>query len=322
MKDRLPLVTLSIIVPVYNEVSNVSPLLEEIRSAVSGLNVDYEVIVIDDGSTDGTIDALREEKATFPQLKIISFMRNVGKSAAYMAGFSKAKNDYVITMDGDLQDDPGEISKLLKACRRRNGLIVGRKRHRFQNEPTKTMPSRVYNTIKNALFGLKLHDSNSGYRIMPLEAARSLRLYGDRHRFIPELLHLKGVPVSEIEVNHRPRKHGYSKYGPWRFWTGLLDLISVRFLSYYSDKPLHFFGAFGLLPLLAGSTLELYVLAMKLSGSTFQTHVAAIIIGALLIMIGVQLIATGLVCEMLVSFRNDKDLEIKSIEGFDEDDQA
>jgi glycosyltransferase involved in cell wall biosynthesis len=230
---------------------------------------------------------------------LIQFRKNYGKSAAYSRGFLSAKGRIIITLDADLQDNPGEIPKLLRLLDNGQDLAVGWKQDRLSNEPAKKTASWVFNRIVRVFFGIRLHDSNSGFRAMRREVAKSLELYGDLYRFIPEIAHSKGYKVAETGVSHRRRKFGQTKYGPTRFWTGFLDLITVRFLSRFIQKPLHFFGTVGLFPLSVGLALEAYVLAKKLSGEPFATHLAALIIGVLLILVGLQFIATGLIGEMI-----------------------
>ena len=292
---------LSIVVPLYNEVESVLELHEELTQSTLNFEGEREVIYVNDGSNDGTQDCLDSLARSCPFVKVIEFTRNRGKSAAYMAGFAAVEGDIVITMDGDLQDDPAEIPNLLAALAQGNDLVIGWKQGRMENEPLKKIPSAVFNSLVSASFGLTIHDSNCGMRAMRTVVAESLVLYGDLYRFIPELAHMRGFRVTEAPIAHRKRKYSYSKYGARRFWTGALDLLTVRFLTKYREKPLHFFGTLGMVPVVLGVGLEVYVLVQKLSGSLFQNHVAAIIIGVMLILLGAQLLATGLIGEMLSS---------------------
>ncbi|MEO0073332.1 MAG: glycosyltransferase family 2 protein [candidate division WOR-3 bacterium] len=300
----------SLVVPVYNEAGSVRLLYEEITPVMLGLSQegesDYELIFVDDGSTDPTPREIAALAETDSRVRLVRLRHNLGKSAAYSAGFAAARGDVIVTLDGDLQDDPRFIPSLLDVLQQGFDLVVGWKQNRLENEPAKTLSSRIFNSLKRLVFGLRLHDSNSGFRAMRGTVARSLQLHGDMYRFIPELAARQGFRVTEIPVIHRRRRFGESKYGPGRFWTGLLDLLSVRFLTGYIHKPLHFFGTLGLLPLLVGLGLEFYVLVRKLFGSRFQTHLAALIIGVLLIMVGVQLIAIGLIGEMIRAVANER----------------
>ena len=289
----------SVVVPAYNEVDSVEELYGELVSVLEPLKASFEILFVDDGSTDGTAEKLSGLARRDPRVRVLRFVRNVAKSAAYAAAFQAVRGDVVATLDADLQDDPHEIPKLLAKLAEGNDLVVGWKRQRFENEPRKTVPSRLFNALLHRTFGLEMRDSNSGFRVMRRAVAQSLDLYGDMYRFIPQLAFLKGFRVVEEGVMHRKRKYGASKYGPKRFWTGLLDLLTVRFLTRFSDKPLHFLGTLGLAPFMLGVLIELYALVQKLRGDTFQTHMAAIVVGVMLMLLGFQCIVTGLLGEML-----------------------
>jgi dolichol-phosphate mannosyltransferase len=291
----------SVIVPAYNEAESIDELCRELLTVLEQLGEPFQVLVVDDGSYDDTLSRLRDLVGRFPTIQAIQLRRNSGKSVAYSAGFEKARGEIIITLDADLQDDPTELPKLLARLKEGFDLVIGWKQGRLENEPTKTLPSRVFNSLVYLFFGLRLHDSNSGFRVMRRAVAANLELYGDLYRFIPELAYMHGFRVAEVGVNHRRRKHGRSKYGPTRFWTGVLDLVTVRFITGFTQKPLHFFGTAGLFPLLAGIGFEIYVLVRKLSGDQFREHVAAIIVGGLLIVVGIQLVATGLIGEMITA---------------------
>jgi len=291
----------SVIVPAYNEAASLDELCRELVMVLNGLGESYEVIVVDDGSCDDTPGRLRMLARQYPAVQDVLLRRNLGKSAAYTAGFDRTDGEIIITMDADLQDDPAQLPKLLARLDEGYDLVVGWKQGRLENEPTKTVPSRFFNLLNHLLFGLRLHDSNSGFRVMRRAVAAHLELYGDLYRFIPELAYMRGFKVAEVGVAHRRRRYGRSKYGPTRFWTGVLDLVTVRFITGFTQKPLHFFGTAGLFPLLVGTGLEVYVLVRKLSGDQFREHIAAIIVGVLLIVVGVQLVATGLIGEMITA---------------------
>ncbi|TNE51399.1 MAG: glycosyltransferase [Deltaproteobacteria bacterium] len=292
-------ITYSVVIPVYNEEGSVLELHREVKAVLQELEKPYEIIFVNDGSTDQTGALLSDLAQNDAETRYFSFTTNFGKAAAYNAGFHAIRGQFVITLDGDLQDDPHEIPRMLETLHEGFDLVVGWKQGRFDNEPLKAMPSRVFNRIKTSLFGLKLHDSNCGFRVMRRAVAKSLHLHGDHYRFIPELSVLAGFRVTECKVNHRKRKYGVSKYGPKRFWTGLLDLLTVRFITAFKYRPLHFFGTVGLVPFTLGFLLEMWALLNKLMGSTFQTHVAAIVVGATLITVGFQSILIGLIGEML-----------------------
>lgn len=308
----------SVVLPVFNEAASLERLHRELVRATRGIDGGWEFLFVDDGSTDGGGEWLAALAERDRHVRVLRLAFNAGKSAAYTAGFAEARGEIVLTLDTDLQDVPAEIPRLLERLDAAADLVVGWKRGRMLNEPTRKLPSVFYNGLKNRLFGLHLHDSNSGFRAMRRPVAASLRLFGDRYRFIPELAHLAGFRVVEIPVTHRKRRHGHSKYGPARFFTGLLDLLTVRYITAYGHKPLHFFGAVAAVPIAAGVLIEVHVLAQKLMGSTFQTHVAAIIIGALAIMVGMQLLATGLVGEMISDRHTTANFKVRSRHGFGE----
>jgi len=293
----------SVVIPAYNEVDSVEELYEELIAVLEPRQASFEILFADDGSTDGTGEKLAEIQRRDARVRVLRFVRNVAKSAVYTAAFQAARGDVVITLDADLQDDPHEIPKLLETLDKGSDLVVGWKMRRFENEPGKTIPSRLFNALVHRTFGIKLRDSNSGFRVMRSSVARSLELYGDMYRFIPQLAFTKGFRVAEEGVSHRKRKYGESKYGPKRFWTGLLDLLTVRFLTRFSQKPLHFLGTMGLVPFILGVLVEIYVLVQKLMGETFQSHIAAIVIGVMLMLLGFQCIVSGLLGEMLSAQR-------------------
>jgi dolichol-phosphate mannosyltransferase len=293
----------SVVIPAYNEADCVEELYQEVISALEPRRETFEILFVDDGSTDGTGERLAELERRDGRVRLIRFVRNFGKSAAYSAAFRAAQGEVVVTLDADLQDDPAEISRLLAKLDEGNDLVVGWKMHRLENEPRKTIPSRVFNALVRWTFGLELRDSNSGSRVMRRAVAQSLNLYGDMYRFIPQLAFSKGFRVAEEGVSHRKRRYGESKYGPRRFWTGLLDLLTVRFITRFSQRPLHFLATMGLFPFALGVLLEAYVLILKLTGETFQTHIAAIVIGVMLMLLGFQCIVTGLLGEMLSAQR-------------------
>lgn len=297
----------SFVVPALNESASLPRLFGEIERAVQLLGDDaFEIILVDDGSTDDTRERVQAWTDRFPQLRYIRFRRNRGKSDAYVVGFRACRGQIVATLDADLQDDPGELPKLLAALEQGADLVVGSKHGRLRNEPMKALASRPFNGLLSLLFRMPMRDSNSGYRMMQRDCAESLitMLYGDLYRFIPQIAHTLGFRVVEVDVVHRARSHGHSKFGATRFWTGLLDAVTTFFLLKSQRRPLHFFATLGLLPLLCGAGLEVYALAAKLSGESFQEHIAAIIIGVLLITLGVHASLTGLLAELLVSNRN------------------
>lgn len=288
----------TVIIPAYNEAQSVTELWDRLAPVLDKLG-DAEVIWVNDGSTDNTAQALDALAAKDARNIVIHQPRNSGKSAAYTAAFAVIRGDIVFTMDADLQDDPDELPAMVAKLAEGFDLVVGYKVGRFKNEPHKRIPSFFFNAMVTRSFGLVLKDSNCGLRVMKRRVADNLVLYGDLYRFLPQLAHTSGFRVTEIGVKHHARKYDVSKYGPKRFWTGFLDLLTVRFLTRYREKPLHFFATTAVFPLLGGIGLEVYVLASKLVGQTFQEHVAAIVVGATLIMVAGQLAAIGFVAELI-----------------------
>ena len=296
-----PTVRLSIVVPVYNEIESIGELQAEIVEVVGATGMTWELVYVDDGSNDGSSAKLDQLATGKPNVRVLHLNRNWGKSMAYMAAFGALGGELVATLDADLQDDPHEIPAMMGRLDQGFDLVIGWKQGRLDNEPLKAIPSRFFNGLVGALFGLRLHDQNCGFRVMRRPVADALELYGDIYRFIPQIAHVKGFRVTEQGVNHRKRRFGKSKYGAKRFWTGLLDVLTVRFITAHAQRPLHFFGTLGLVPLALGMVLESYVLVEKLQGGTFQTHVAAIIVGVLLLVVAFQCIISGLIGEMLTA---------------------
>lgn len=304
-------IELSVVIPVYNEEESLHELHSQLTQTLTSLKKAYELIFVDDGSTDNSFHTLLHISKSDQHVKLISFYNNYGKSSAYMAGFKACKGNIVFTLDSDLQDVPSEMPKLLNAIEQGYDLAIGWKQKRISNEPLKKIPSFFYNKIKHKIFGLKLHDSNSGFRCMRRDVAKSLSLFGDQYRFIPEYAHLRGFRVTEVATEHRARKYGKSKYGWTRFVTGIIDLISVRYLSSYSSKPLHFFGVIAFSAIILGGSLELYVLIQKFAGSSFQRHIAAIILGVLFIILGFLFLGIGLLAEMISNQKGESVYTIK-----------
>jgi len=292
---------ISVIVPIYNEVESIPTLQQELATALGRIGAPFEIIYVDDGSDDGSVRVLADLGATRPECRVYRFHHNQGKASAYSVGFREARGSVLLTLDGDLQDDPAEIPGLLRALDAGHDLVVGRKVGRSRNEPLKKIPSWAFNRVKGWVFGLRLRDSNSGFRAMRAEVAQSVDLYAGNYRFLPELAHYHGFRVTEVPVRHRRRKHGKSKYGPTRFLSGVFDLLTLTLLAGFAHRPLHFFGSAGLIPLTLGFGLECYVLVAKLLGSQFQTHVGAMIIGVMLILLGIQLISIGLIGEFVLA---------------------
>jgi len=304
----------SVIIPVYNEEKNISILMDKLMHSSGLVENEWEVIFIDDGSTDGTFFELQRLKEKIPQIKIIHFGINAGKAAAYSAGFQLASGNVIITMDGDLQDDPAEIFSFQSALAKGADLVVGWK-YKGKGSTGKTIPSKIFNSLLSILTGLKINDSNCPFRAMKKEVAKSLNIYGDLYRFIPYLAFQKGYKVTEIKVENYPRQFGSSKYGISRLFNGVMDLMTVLFISRYSKRPLHFFGIPGLASLFFGFFIDGFLVLQGFFITGKIGHTALLIMGVMLIIIGIQFISLGLLGELLVTAKTIelKDLPIKEI---------
>ena len=298
----------SIIVPAKNEEENIPLLYEAVSKSL--VNHSWELIVIDDGSTDHTFEKLKEIAKKDSRVRGIQFQKNFKKSAAYMAGFAAAKGEIIITMDADLQDDPRELPKFIQEIKN-NDLVVGWK-YKRQDPATKVIASRIFNKVNKVLFGLHIHDFDCGYRAMRSHVVKDLALYGDLYRYIPALVARSGYRVGEIQVHHQPRKFGKSKYGAGRLITGALDLLTVKFIVDYNQRPLHLFGGAGLLSFGVGFLAELYVVYCRLIiGDLFVVHLPALIFGVLMMIMGVQLFGIGLIGELVSSISRTQRYRVK-----------
>jgi glycosyltransferase involved in cell wall biosynthesis len=296
-------VALSIVVPVMNEVQSVYPLFEQLSAQIEQLGKSYEVIFVDDGSTDGTFAELKKLHDEHPGIvRIIRFRRNFGKTPALVAGFSRCRGKVIFTMDGDLQDDPQEIPRYLEKLDEGYDLVSGWKYPRL-DPLSKTFPSRVFNWMVSTMTGVHLHDINNGFKAYRRELIEDphLKLYGEFHRFVPVMAHWRGFNVAEIKVRHHPRKFGHSKFGARRFARGLIDLLNVLFLTSFLRTPLRLFGPLGFWTLLLGIFVDVYVVARTYLGFTHEPihNQPLLFVGILLMIFGIQFILTGLQSEMI-----------------------
>lgn len=289
--------TVSLVIPVYNERESLRPLLDEVLPVVRALGRRAEVVFVDDGSTDGSSRLLEQLASDEPEVRVVLLRRNFGKGAALMAGFRHATGDIVVTMDADLQDDPGEIPAMLAALEDGADLVSGWKADR--HDPwTKRAASRVFNGVTNKLSGLALHDLNCGLKAYRAEVVKSLSLSGDLYRYIPVMAAAEGYRVREMAVNHRPRRFGTSKYGIERYVRGFLDLLTIMFIGRFRWRPMHLFGGLGLVFTIVGLGISLYLAIIKISGESIGQR-PLLQLGVLLTVVGVQLFTIGLVSEMI-----------------------
>ena len=303
---------ISIVIPVHNEERSVALLLDEIESALQPLEQPWEAVFVDDGSEDGTFGALTRLHAATDNVRVVRLRRNFGKAAALQAGFEAAAGDVVVTIDGDLQDDPAEIPRLLAKLDEGFDLVSGWKTRR-RDPLSRRLLSRVFNVVTGRLSGLRLHDLNCGLKAYRAEVVRGLRIYGELHRFIPVLAHYRGFRVAELPVNHRPREHGRSRYGMERYLRGFLDLLTVTFMGRYRHRPLHLFGGFGLVLGGAGSLVLLYLTAVKLAGDAIG-HRPLLTLGVLLVVVGIQFLSLGLLSELITSHHEERSGVRRSVE--------
>ena len=295
---------ISVIVPVHDEERSVALLHDELASALEPLDEPWEVVFVDDGSTDGTFSALTRLHAGRENVCVVRLRRNFGKATALQAGFAEAQGDVVVTIDGDLQDDPAEIPRLLAKLEEGFDLVSGWKTKR-RDPLNRRIPSRIFNVVTGRLSGLRLHDLNCGLKAYRAEVVRDMPIYGELHRFIPVLAHYRGFRVAELPVNHRPREHGRSRYGMERYVRGFLDLLTVTFMGRYRHRPLHLFGGVGLLLGALGTIVLVYLTVLKLTGEAIG-HRPLLTLGVLLVVVGVQLLSLGLVSELIASHHEER----------------
>jgi glycosyltransferase involved in cell wall biosynthesis len=298
---------ISVVVPVHNEERSVALLYDELRSALEPLEREWELIFVDDGSTDGSFAALTRLHAAADNVRVVRLRRNFGKAAALVAGFDQARGDTIVTLDGDLQDDPAEIPRLLAKLDEGFDLVTGWKRHR-RDPLSRRIGSRIFNTVTSRLSGVRLHDMNCGLKAYRAEVVRGLRIYGELHRFIPVLAHYRGFRIAELGVNHRPREHGRSRYGFERYLRGFLDLLTVSFIGRYRQRPLHLFGGLGLLLGLGGIAILAYLTVVKATGHAIGQR-PLLTLGVLLVVVGMQFFSLGLISEMITSHHEERAAE-------------
>ena len=307
-------VDLSILIPSYNEKESLPELLSWIHRTLDPGDLSFEVIIIDDGSDDGSWDAIKELAAADGAIRAIEFRRNYGKSAALFCGFKAARGRVVVTMDADLQDSPEEIPEMYRMVVEDGWDVVsGWKQHRQDNKLTKNLPSKLYNATARRITGIKLHDMNCGLKAYKNEVVKSIEVYGEMHRYIPYLAKNAGFTrITEKPVHHQKRKYGKSKFGMNRFVNGFLDLLSLWFLSTFGRKPMHFFGYTGIFMFLVGFIMTVWIIAAKLIHQAHGQYFRAVTdqplfyLALLAVILGVMLFLAGFVCEMISRTSSDR----------------
>jgi len=300
---------ITIIIPIYNEELSIDSLYNEIKVIVDNNFNEYEIIFIDDGSSDLSFNVINNIALKDFNVIAIQLNRNYGKSDALNEGFKLSRYNNIVTLDGDLQDDPNEITKLVEKLNQGWDCISGWKKNR-KDPLSKTIPSFFFNKFVNFLSGLKLHDLNCGIKAYKRDAIKSLNIYGGLHRYIPLLLFNNGYKVSEHIVNHRPRLHGKTKYGKSRFFHGIFDFLTIYFLKKYFNKPMYFFGSIGLLLSSIGILINLYLSILWFQGISIGSR-PLFFLGILLIVVGIQSLSIGLIGELIVNSSRKKDKKIK-----------
>lgn len=313
MPDKI---NLSVVIPVYNEEENIAELSARLTKVCQTLGKSYEIIYVDDGSQDGTIEAIKKAKVNDKHIYAVCLAKNFGKAGAYAAGFHEAKGDVIITMDGDLQDRPEQIPDFLNKIEEGYDLVTGWK---YTGKGKRALSSILFNGLVQRLTKLKnIHDTNCPFKAYKAEIVSSreenksagLWIYGNLYRFIPAMAFWKGYRVTEIKVENDPRRFGQTKYGPTRFVGGFLDLLTVIFLTQYIKRPMYFFAILGLPMLLAGILLDLAIVLWGLLVTGRVGHFAFLILGLVSVIIGVQFIFTGLLSEMIVRLHQEQRRDI------------
>jgi glycosyltransferase involved in cell wall biosynthesis len=296
---------LSVVVPLLNEEATLEQLYRELEAALASTGLDWEAVFVDDGSTDGSYRELVRLHAAHLNVRVVRLRRNFGKAAALAAGIDVASGDVIVTIDADLQDDPAEIPNLLAKLDDGFDVVSGWKCDR--HDPfVRRFVSRIYNTATRLATGVKLHDMNCGLKAYRAEVFDHVRLYGERHRFVPVLAHHLGFSVAELPVNHRPRTNGQSRFGIERYLRAPFDLLTIVFMGRYRHRPLHLFGGLGLTTSVVGAGILAYLAVLKLGDGARIGDRPLLLLGVLLVVVGIQLLSLGLIGEMLTSQHEEK----------------
>ena len=293
-----PALDLSIVIPVKNESPNIDELYHELTDTLTAFGRSYEIVVVDDGSTDDTFERLAKLQARDPRLRVIRFRRNFGQTAAFAAGFAYARGRFIVTADGDLQNDPHDIPGMVEQCERGPDIVAGWRRNRKDPFLNRRLPSMIANWVISHTTGVKLHDYGCSLKVFRAEIVKPMRLYGEMHRFLPAIASEMGVTIEERVVNHRARVHGRSNYGISRTIRVILDLLTVNFLISYSTRPLHIFGLLGVAMGTIGAAICTWLAWLRLTGAASIGNRPLLLFGILLVFTGVQLVTLGLLAEM------------------------
>lgn len=299
--DQITEESISVVIPLYNEEESLEPLYYELTAVLEAIGHGYEIVFVNDGSTDGSATVLARLCDKDQRVRVLHFRRNFGKAAALTEGFKEADGDIIITLDADLQDDPKEIPHFLEKLSEGYDLVTGWKVKRLDPR-SKTIPSKLFNKVASLTTGVHLHDFNCGFKAYRREVIENVDIYGELHRYIPALAYGNGFKVAEIGINHRARKYGKSKYGMARFTRGLLDLLTVLFITRYTKKPLHLFGSLGLGLFLTGLVINGYLALVWIGGESIGRR-PLLMLGVLFMILGVQFVSHGLLAEMIAHYQ-------------------
>jgi dolichol-phosphate mannosyltransferase len=287
-------------VPIYNEVESLPPLLEAIATTMLTEQLSYEIICVDDGSTDGSAELLKQLAQTRTDLRAVLLRRNYGQTPAMAAGFNYARGKAIISLDGDLQNDPADIPRLLAKLQEGYDLVSGWRQNRKDAALTRLLPSKIANWIIGRVTGVRIHDYGCSLKVYRSELIADMNLYGELHRFLPALAFIEGARIAELPVRHHARQFGRSKYGLWRTFRVVMDLLTIWFMKKFLTRPMHVFGMFGLLSMILGILLGGYLTFVKLALGESIGNRPLLILAVVLLLTGVQLFSVGLLAELLM----------------------